>query len=174
MKSLKNLESWRECYKTFMGKYIKVIRKFTGKIDWKLIKSLLLLLVGKEYAIKETKEIIKVDKKFVKEYVSSKYTKGLNSTFKKIKANLSNLIEELIENASHPKTENNKEDKHKSDAYKGWKKFTSRFIIETYDSNSNKMVMQKYTCVIVARCPNYKEMYLYDIVNIKKEADKSQ
>lgn len=36
------------------------------------------------------------------------------------------------------------------------------------------MVLQWFTCAMVVRCPNYKEMYLYDIVNIKKEADKSQ
>ena len=157
-----------------MSKYIRIIRKYTGKINWKLIKSLLVLLIGKKVVISETKEVIKIDKKFAKEFVSSKYTKGLNNTLKKIKANLSEFIEELIKNASHPKHEDNKETKHNNDAYNGWRKYVSRFTIEVFDANENKMVLQRYTCIMVVRCPNYKEMYLYDIVNIKKEADKSQ
>ena len=58
-----------------MSKYVRIIRKYTGKIDWKFIKSLLVLLIGKELVISETKEVIKIDKKFAKEFVSSKYTK---------------------------------------------------------------------------------------------------
>lgn len=157
-----------------MSKYIQIIRKYTGKINWKLIKSLLALLIGKKVVISETKEVIKIDKKFAKEFVSSKYTKGLNNSLKKIKANLSEFIEELIKNASHPKHEDNNETKHNNDAYNGWEKYVSRFTIEVFDTNENKMVLQRYTCVMVIRCPNHKEMYLYDIVNIKKEADKSQ
>ena len=47
-------------------------------------------------------------------------------------------------------------------------------MTKSLQKNLWALSIQRYTCVIVVRCPNYKEMYLYDIVNIKKEADKSQ
>lgn len=156
-----------------MGKVVRIIRRFKGKIDWNIIRGVLASFVGKVIKVKETNESIKIDKKFIKEFASSVYTQKSNQTIKKIKANISPFIKELIESAGHANDEANNESKHNFDARKGWKKYRAMFEIELNINGTNELVMQRYSCIIVVRCPNRKEMYLYDITNIKKEADKS-
>ena len=96
----------------------------------------------------------------------------LNKSLKKIKANISLYIKDILENCGHADYEVNKKDKHIIDAMNGWQKYTARFAIEQNIDGTKEKELKYYSCIVIIRCTN-KELYLYDIINIKKEANKS-
>ena len=55
--------------------------------------------VGKEYFVREYNDKISIAGDFPDEYTESKYTKSLRGAFAKVKANASQIIEELISSA---------------------------------------------------------------------------
>lgn len=146
-----------------MGKIVKVIKNIYGKVDWEIVRAILYKLLKQKIIIKENNSIIKIDRKFIREYVYSQYSVLAMRKIKNVKANLSYYIKEIVENSGHVLGEQNIKSKHKKDASLGFEKYKSMFVIE--DKNGKK---EKFSCTIVVRCPNYKEKFLYDIVDIKK------
>ena len=71
---------------------------------------------------------------------------------------------EIVENSGNISIEDNKKQKHNIDAYFGFEKYKCRFVV--IDKINKKQTV--YSCILVVRCPNFKEKYLYDIINIKK------
>ena len=128
---------------------------FLCKIDWGIVKNILISLLNTK---------IKIDKKFIKEFTHSKYSANIDRKLQNVKANIAYYLQEIIENSGHVKSEENTKEKHKLDAYNGFEKYTARFVVMDNQYNITK----EYSCVIVVRCPNYKEKYIYDIVDIKK------
>lgn len=147
-----------------MGKVIKITKTIYGKIDWVKIKNILSSFLGNVICIKENNAKIKIDRKFIKEFVGSKYTINSNKKIRKVKANIAIHLREIIENSGHIKFEKNKKKKHINDAFMGFEKYKCRFIIEDIESG----IKNEYTAIIVVRCPNYNEKYICDIVEIKK------
>lgn len=147
-----------------MGKIVNITKTIYGKIDWNIVKNILLSFLGKIICVKENNAKIKIDRKFIKEFLGSKFTISSNKKIRNVKANIASHLMEIIENSGHIQLEKNKKEKHKYDAFMGFEKYKCRFIIEDLQNN----VKNEYSAIIVVRCPNFKEKYIYDIVDIKK------
>lgn len=104
------------------------------------------------------------DKEINEEFTHSNYSANIDRKLQNVKANISYYLKEIIENSGHIKSEENTKEKHNLDAHNGFEKYTARFIVMDNQYNITK----EHSCVIVVRCPNYKERYIYDIVDIKK------
>lgn len=87
----------------------------------------------------------------------------------KTKANLVQVIPELIANATNRRWVENKNKKHDENAIKGWYRYDVHFTMRVYDSMINGYHSNYYTATAVARI-NDKGIFLHDIVNMKKEA----
>ena len=91
----------------------------------------------------------------------------------KAKANVATGIPELIEIAVGKYFRKNQEDKHKRDAKNGWYRYDSRFALPVY---GDKCELERYNIFhasLLVRHSNDGKMYLYDIIDIKKETSNS-
>ena len=147
-----------------MGKIVKITKTIYGKINWDNIKNILLSFLGKVICVKENNAIIKIDRKFVREFIGSKFTINSNRKIKNVKANIASYLCEIIENSGHLEFEINKKKKHNIDASMGFEKYKCRFVVE----DTRNSISSEYSAIIIVRCPNFKEKYIYDIVEIKK------
>ncbi len=125
--------------------------------------------VGKEYFVREYNDKISIAGDFPDEYTESKYTKSLRGAFAKVKANASQIIEELISSAQNRRWIENKKTKHQKDASEGWYRYDVCFAVKVRGENEEVERMNIYSAVLVVRRMEH-GMYLYDMVNIKKEA----
>lgn len=156
-----------------MGRIVNIVKTLYGRVDWSVVRKKILKLVKTIITIKENNAKVKFDRKFIKEFTASKYTQSANKKIKNIKANLVDNIAELVENAGHISIEINNKDKHKTDSGYRWEKYKCLFRFNSLDELGNNVSII-YSCCIVIRCPNFKEKYIYDIVDIKKETNQSQ
>ena len=67
------------------------------------------------------------------------------------------------------KSVENKE-KHSQDAQKGWYYYHTRFALPLYNNKNKTEEYNVYTACLVINCASNGKLYLYDIVDIKKEA----
>lgn len=79
-------------------------------------------------------------------------------------------IRELIESATNKIHIVNKKNKHKKDANGGWNYYTVRFALPVYDNNRKTEEYNVYTGRLVVNRTKDGKLYLYDLVDIKKEA----
>lgn len=61
-------------------------------------------------------------------------------------------------------------DKHIKDARYGWYRYDSRFALPVFDDKGNIQRYNIFSIVLVVRHAVDGKMYLYDMINIKKEA----
>ena len=125
--------------------------------------------VGMIVEIAKTKDIINIGKSFPDEYASSKYTRTLKGARAKAKANAVQGIKEMIEIADEKKYRENRKQKHASDAAKGWYKYTTRFAIPIFENEEKSNKYNIFSACLVVNHASNDKMYLYDIVDIKKE-----
>ena len=146
---------------------------FKGKqnIQWPDVENYLRKYEGKTIIVKETGDEIKINSLFADEYVHSQYTRKLRGAFAKVKANLSQIIPELLENALNRRWIKNKDIKHSKNAIGGWYRYDSFFSIRVYEQGSEEYRLNYYSATIIVRI-NDTGNYLYDVINIKKEARK--
>ncbi|MCD8379437.1 MAG: hypothetical protein LUC95_03725 [Lachnospiraceae bacterium] len=64
----------------------------------------------------------------------------------------------------------NKKDRHSSDAGKGWYYYTTRFALPIYDNEIKTDVYNIYSACLLVNCTAFGKFYLYDLVDIKREA----
>ena len=102
--------------------------------------------------------------------VFSEYTESLRGTNAKAKANASQGIPELLRIAQGKYFRENKAAKHKRNAKYGWYRYNSRFALLVYGSNNEIERYNVFHASMLIRCANDGKMYLYDIIDIKKEA----
>jgi hypothetical protein len=158
---------------TVNGKKIVEINNilFSGKrkIDWNGVEKYLKKYVGESYMIDEKDEVIFIGSDFPDEYTHSEYRTKSFGTVGKAKANLSQVIPEVIQIATDPRYKKNLEDKHSKDAMLGWYYYTIRFSLPI--TNDRKEVIGKNYFIgrMVIRHAEDGNKYLYDIVDIKKE-----
>ncbi len=139
-------------------------------IDWNKVESYLQRYVGELIEVIETKDKIYIGNKFPDEYSSSKYTRKMRGARAKAKANAAQGIREMIEIATQKTFRPNYKDKHCGDAQNGWYYYITRFAIPIYDNEKNTGEYNVYTANLVINRTSADRMYLYDIMNIKKEA----
>ena len=113
---------------------------------------------------KRTKEKIEIGTKFADEYTGSKYSEHIRGARAKVKANATQGIRELVESAANKIHSENKKSKHKKDAKGGWNYYMVRFALPVYDNNRKTEEYNVYMGTQDGK------LYLYDLVEIKKEA----
>lgn len=148
----------------------EVIFKNKKNIDWKAVERYLCKYVGKIITVTETQDIVYIGRAFPDEYKGSQYTKRLKNMNAKVKANAAQGITKMLENATEKKFKENKKEKHNKNAQNGWYYYTTHFAVPIYKNETKTDDYNVYSaCLIVNHACNGK-MYLYDLVDIKKEA----
>ena len=144
---------------------------FKGKrsIEWSEVEEYLKQFVGESFVIEDTKDMIYVGSEFPDEYTHSNYTKLLRGANAKAKANAVQGLSELIEIATHKAHKDNFKEKHNKDAKYGWYKYESRFALPVFDSEGEVERYNVFQVIMIVRHAEDERMYLYNIMNIKKE-----
>ena len=139
-------------------------------IDWEEVENYLERYVGELIEITESKDIIYVGNAFPDEYAGSRYTRKAKGARAKAKANATQGILEMIEIASEKMFRENHKEKHKGDAENGWYYYITRFALPIYKNEIKTNEYNEYSACLVVNCASKGKMYLYDLVDIKKEA----
>lgn len=144
---------------------------FKGKrsIEWTDVEMYLKQFVGESYIIEDTNDMIYIGKDFPDEYTHSEYTTSLKGVNAKAKANAAQGIPEMIRIATGKEYRKNSKEKHSRDAKCGWFRYNSRFALPVYDDKGKVTRYNVFHVIMVIRYAQDGKMYLYDIVNIKKE-----
>ena len=150
-----------------------VIFKGKRSVEWKDVEKYLRQYVGEFYQIADTKDIIYIGADLPDEYAGSNYTKHIKGTVAKAKANAVQAIPEMIEIATSKTYENNKKDKHRRQAKNGWYRYDSRFALPVYGDNGEIERYNIFSARLLIRHASSGKMYLYDVLEIKKETSKS-
>lgn len=150
-----------------------VIFKGKRSVEWKDVEKYLRQYVGEFYQIADTKDIIYIGADLPDEYVGSNYTEHIKGTVAKAKANAVQAILEMIEIATSKTYENNKKDKHRRQAKNGWYRYDSRFALPVYGDNGEIERYNIFSARLLIRHASSGKMYLYDVLEIKKETSKS-
>ena len=145
--------------------------KFKGKrlIEWTDVEGYLKQFVGESYVIEDTKDMIYIGTDFPDEYAHSGYTTSLKGANAKAKANAAQGVPELIEIATGKEYRENTKTKHGKDAKFGWYRYTSRFALPVYKESGEVEGYNVFKVIMVVRHAKDGKLYLYDLVNIKKE-----
>ncbi len=156
-------------------KGIKVVEinkiEFSGKrkIDWEGVERYLKQYVGSQYVIEETGDTIYIGTDFPDEYAHSRYSTKSHGTIGKAKANATQAIPELIKTVSNLTFLPNLKNKHSVDASNGWYYGEVHFSIPLTDDKKRIIGSNTFRGRMVIRKSNDEKMYLYDIIDIKKE-----
>lgn len=149
--------------------------RFKGKrsVDWKEVRAYLKEYVGEFYTIVATGDAIYIGSDLPREYSGSKYTNSIKGTNAKAKANAATGLPEMIEIATGKYFRENREDKHKRDAKNGWYRYDSRFALPVYDDKGELERYNIFHASMLVRHSNDGKLYLYDVIDIKKETSNS-
>ena len=148
---------------------------FKGKrsVEWADVEKYLRQYVGEFYQIADTKDIIYIGTDLPDEYAGSNYTKHIKGNAAKAKANAAQAIPEMIEIATSKVYEENKKNKHSRHAKNGWYRYDTRFSLPVYQENGELDRYNVFSARLLIRHASSGKMYLYDVLEIKKETSKS-
>ena len=148
---------------------------FKGKrsLNWEDVEQYLKDYVGDFYSIAEDGEIVFIGTNLPGEYSGSIYTKRLKGAAAKAKANAAQGLPEMIEIATNGVFEENRKKKHGRDAKNGWYRYDSRFALPVYDDKGELERYNVFHASMLVRHSNDGKMYLYDVIDIKKETSYS-
>lgn len=156
-----------------MGNKVVLIQDiiFKGKrsVEWSDVEEYLKQFVGEVYTIADTTDLIYIGADLPDEYAHSKYTMVLKGANAKAKANAAQGVPEIIEIATQKSHKDNFKEKHNKNAKYGWYRYESRFALPVYDSLGEIERYNVFQVVMIVRHAEDGKMYLYDIMNIKKE-----
>ena len=144
---------------------------FKGKrsIEWNDVEKYLKQFVGESYVIEDTNDMIYIGTDFPDEYAHSEYTTSLKGTKAKAKANVAQGVPEFIEIAIEKKYRKNIKVKHSKDAKYGWYRYMSRVALPVYKEDGEVVGDNVFKVTMVVRHAQDGKLYLYDVVDIKKE-----
>lgn len=145
--------------------------RFKGKraVNWDDVKMYLKNYVGNVYRVIDTEDVVYIGNDLPDEYTGSVYTYSLRGMAAKAKANAAQGIPELIEIATGKYFRENRGDKHKRNAANGWYRYDSRFALPVYDDNGQVNRYNVFHVSLIIRHAKDGKMYLYDIIDVKKE-----
>ncbi len=159
------------------GKSIVVINDilFAGKrtIDWESVKDYLKRYINEKYEIVESADTIYIGSDFPDEYKGSIDTQKLKGTNAKAKANAVSQLPCMINIATNKRWQENYKEKHGKDAKHGWYRFTTRFALPVYSNDRELIRYNVFRIEMIVRHASDGRMYLYDMVNVKKEKETS-
>lgn len=144
---------------------------FSGKrnIDWNGVENYLRKYVGKKVKVEQTDDVIYIGSRFIDEYCGSNHTKSVMGARAKAKANAVQGICEMVRIADDKRYRKNRKEKHSEDAKGGWYYYTTRFALRVYRNGIDSKEINRYSACIVVNKAKDGRMYLYDVVDIKKE-----
>lgn len=145
----------------------EIIFKNKQNIPWNEVEQYLKKYIGQSFIVKEYEDAIHIAGEFPDEFTESQYTKRLRGGLAKAKANSGQVIGEMIENATNRRWTENKDEKHKIEASGGWYRYDIGFTIPVDDAGTIRRNVYGATAVVRIR---ENKLYLYDVINIKKEA----
>lgn len=153
---------------------IKEIR-FTGKrsINWKDVEAYLTDYVGESYPISNEGDMITIGTDFPDEYSGSRYTYKLKGTLAKAKANAAIGIPELLEIAENKRYRENQDQRHIRNAKYGWYRYDSRFELPVFKESGEIERYNRFRGTLLVRHASDQKLYLYDLLDIKKETGNS-
>lgn len=125
--------------------------------------------MGDFISMAETGDVIFIGSGLPDEYANSKYTARLKGAMAKAKANATQGIPELVEIATNRRFKENLKEKHQYDAKFGWYRYDSRFALPVFDENGELARYNVYRVELIIRHSADGRLYLYDIINAKKE-----
>lgn len=144
---------------------------FMGKksINWKDVEQYLRQYVGEYYVIENSKEFIHIGSDLPDEYSNSNYTHHLKGASAKAKANAAQGPPEMIQIATQKQFEENRKNKHSKDAQYGWYRYKSRFALPVLNEKGDIERYNVFHVLMLTRHAKDDKIYLYDIMEIKKE-----
>ena len=148
---------------------ISDVRFRNRNIDWNVIKEYLMQYIDSSYEIIETTDIVYIGSDFPKEVKGSTDTVRLKGANIKAKANATQEIPVLLSFANNKRWQKNLKSKHNADAKYGWYRFTTRFALPVYFENGEIERFNIFRIEMLVRHASDNKLYLYDMVNIKKE-----
>lgn len=145
--------------------------RFKGKrmMEWEEVEMYLKQFVGENYIVKNSGDMIYIGPDLPDEYAHSNYTRLLKGTNAKAKANAAQGLPELITIATGKAYKENFKEKHKKDAKFGWYRYESRFALPVLGEDGEVERYNVFHVIMIVRHAEDGKMYLYDIMNIKKE-----
>lgn len=145
--------------------------RFVGRqgIDWKDVEDYLWQYVGESFEIIETADVVYVGDDFPGELKGSNDTIRLRGAQAKAKANATTQIPLLLKYATNKRWQENFKEKHGIDAQYGWYRFTSRFALPVYLDDGGLERYNVFRIEMLIRHASDGKLYLYDMVNVKKE-----
>ena len=156
------------------GKKIVVISdiRFKGKrnINWEEVEQYLKEYIGDCYEVVETSDQVYIGSDFPGELKGSGDTKRLYGANAKAKANATQGIPMLLQCATNRRWQENFKGKHNVDAKFGCYRFTTRFALPVYNNDTGDLErFNIFRIEMLIRHAADGNLYLYDMVNIKKE-----
>ncbi len=153
----------------FYSEIQTIIFKGKQNISWDKVEDYLKQYIGKSFIVEEYQDIISIASDFPDEYAESVYTKKLRGALAKVKANAVQIIDSLIIHATNKRWVENKAEKHNQNAAEGWLRYDTYFSMPVQGSQETGRRVNQYIATLIVR-KTVKGSYLYDIINIKKEA----
>ncbi|WP_034490386.1 hypothetical protein [Butyrivibrio fibrisolvens] len=146
--------------------------RFKGRrgIDWQSVQDYVKKYVGHNYKILESSDVVYVGSDFPEELKGSEDTMRTHGGNAKAKANATTVIPKLLEYATNKRWQENFKSKHGYDAKLGWYRFTTRFAMPLYDEKNDLSGYNIFRIEMLIRHASDGKLYLYDMVNTKKEA----
>lgn len=134
--------------------------------DFTVAEKKLRRYIGRCISIREYSEEIHIAADFPDEFCHSNDTVRLKGGNRKAKANMINVIPELVENAMNKVETEDYKGKHGNKAAKGWNQYNTYFAFMNEEQNT----IDIYRARMLVRIDANGKKYLYDFVRIKKEA----
>ena len=149
--------------------------RFKGKrnINWDDVKEYLKQYVGEIYRIADTGDMVYIGTDLPDEYTGSRYTHKLMGAIAKAKANAAQGIPEMLEIADNKRYRENQDQRHIRNAKFGWYRYDSRFALPAYNEFGEIDRYNVFRTTILIRHSADEKMYLYDILDTKKETSNS-
>lgn len=142
------------------------------KIPWNEVEKYLKQFIGNCYIIDKTKDKIWIGNDFPDEYHASRYTQILKGGIAKAKANAATALRDMLLIADRSRFCENFDTKHKKTAYNGWLRYDTHFAVPVADDREIYQYHNIFLGTLVVRLDQDGKKYLYDLINIKKEASK--
>ena len=146
-----------------------ILFKSRRSIDWDEIEQILRQFIGEYYEIAETAEKVFIGSDFPDEFTHSKYTKAIKGANEKAKANVITAIGELIQIADNKAEFPDYDRRHGNKAKNGWYRYDTRFGIPVYSELGEIERYNIFRARMLVRCDENNKLFLYDVVQIKKE-----
>ena len=143
-----------------------------GQSDTDVVLDFLTDHIGDVYTIIESGQKVYLGKELPGEYTYSQYTQRLwknRQALGKAKNRMASGIGEAIEIATNRRWEKTKHP-HNKDAKYGMYRYDSKIAFPTYNTDGSMAAVHAYDIELVVRNASDKKKYLYDVVNIKKDA----